>query len=272
MKFPAKLTSTTSRGGLAVLVLLGMIAIWWFLQADETLNVPLGVEQAAIISYGGPALAVKPFKWGVAVNVRIAQASAQDGLTIYDVRYLVNRAGTFDLRDYLLADNGTPLDGLPSFKFTGDAKLSKLLDNRIKETEEVGVQVSGYYYAKLGVVGVLWILWLLGLIFLGRPRRPVAPVLKPLPTVAELLQAFLAKLAAGTLTAADKAQMEMLLLRRWRTERHLEQATMRDCWAALSADALTREPLRQLEAWLHQPTTTIGDDAIVALVEPHARP
>ena len=37
--------------------------------------VPLGVEQAAIITYSGPGLVVKPFRYGVAVNVRIAQVT-----------------------------------------------------------------------------------------------------------------------------------------------------------------------------------------------------
>lgn len=102
----------------------------------DSLNVPLGVEQAAIVTYSGPPVAVMPYKWGVAVNVRIAKVIEQPGARIYDVRYIVNRAGTFDLKAYLTAEDGSRLDGLPSFKFSGDPKLSKNLDTRIQETKK----------------------------------------------------------------------------------------------------------------------------------------
>ena len=51
----------------------GGAAIWFFTRPDpDTMRVPLGVEQAAIVTYSGPNLTVAPYKWGVAVNVRIA--------------------------------------------------------------------------------------------------------------------------------------------------------------------------------------------------------
>jgi hypothetical protein len=82
-------------GSLALSAVLA--AVWWFLRDDDSLKVPLGVEQAAIITYGGPGLLVKPFRYGVAVNVRIAQVTEREGMKVYDVRYLVNREGEHDL-------------------------------------------------------------------------------------------------------------------------------------------------------------------------------
>src|SRR5215213_1920244 len=117
--------------GRSILVLAAVVAVvaaMFFLRDREdtdTINVPLGVEQAAIVTYSGPAVTVAPYKWGVAVNVRIAEVIERPDKRIYDVRYIVNRAGTFDLKDYLAAADGSPLDGLPAFKFTGDPKLSK---------------------------------------------------------------------------------------------------------------------------------------------------
>ena len=70
--------------GLAVLAVI--VAGWWFLQQEDNLKVPLGVEQAAIITYSGPGLIVKPFRYGVAVNVRIAQVTEHSGAKVYDVR------------------------------------------------------------------------------------------------------------------------------------------------------------------------------------------
>ena len=55
------------------------VASFYFTRSRETrttgLRVPLGVEQAAIVTYSGPLLAVAPYKWGVAVNVRIAEVT-----------------------------------------------------------------------------------------------------------------------------------------------------------------------------------------------------
>ena len=147
----------------AALLLLGA-GLWWWLRDDDALNVPLGVEQAAIVTYGGPPLMVKPFKWGVGVNLRIAQVSERDGLRVYDIRYLANRAGTFDLKDYLGSEDGRPLEGLPSFRFTSDPKLSKDLESRIRETEPAGVEIGGYYTVTLAALAVAWIGWLLRLV------------------------------------------------------------------------------------------------------------
>ena len=97
----------------ALVIALAAMTTWWFTRPDpDTLRVPLGVEQAAIVTYSGPELTVAPYKWGVAVNVRIAEVVEQPGRRVYDIRYLVNRAGTFDLRDYLASTDGSQHIGM----------------------------------------------------------------------------------------------------------------------------------------------------------------
>ena len=251
--------------GIVVLVAIAL----WPRRTEEILNVPLGVEQAAIVTYSGPIIAVKPYKWGVAVNVRIAKVTEQPGTRIYDVRYLVNRPGTFDLKDYLTAEDGGRLDGLPSFKFHGDPKLSKHLDARIQETEEAGVSVGGYYYLTLGALGVLWIVWLLALIFYGRANPAPPAVAPPEPTLAEQLRPLLARLEAGTLDAAAKAQLEMLLLRRWREELALTAAPMDTALTAIAGSEKTGQSLRQLQHWLHHPASPVRREEIAAVIAPY---
>jgi hypothetical protein len=261
-------------GSAALVLALGLAAIWLPQpkKADDlSLNVPLGVEQAAIVTYSGPVLAVAPYKWGVAVNVRIAEVRERDDARIYDVRYIANRVGTFDLKDYLAAADGSELSGLPSFQFTGDPKLSKNLDNRIQETEEIRVEIGGHYRAMLAGLAVLWVAWLLLIIFYKRPRRAAAaPPPPPEPTLAAQLRRFLAQLEAGTLDAAAKARLEMLLLRRWREELALEGATMTASLSAMAQNESTREPLRQVQAWIHQATPTATSTEIAAMLAPHA--
>lgn len=255
----------------AALCVLTLIAVVAFRKKkeDDSLNVPLGVEQAAIVTYSGPAVAVTPYKWGVAVNVRIAKVIEQASARIYDVRYIVNREGTFDLKDYLAAENGGQLDGLPSFKFHGDPKLSKQLDARIQETEAISVDVGGHYYVTLAALGVFWIVWLLLLIFYGRAKPPQPVVAAPVPTLAEMLRALLAQLEAGTLDAEAKAKMEMLLLRRWREDLALAGVPMITAFDAISRSEKTASPLRQLQDWLHRPASNVRSEEIAAVIEPY---
>jgi hypothetical protein len=250
--------------GLALLAVL--VAGWWFLQEDDNLKVPLGVEQAAIITYSGPGLVVKPFRYGVAVNVRIAQVTEQGGAKVYDVRYLVNREGEHDLIEYLMSDNGAALSGLPSFKVKGDPKLSKELEARVKETEDIGIEVRGHYQATLVGLFVFWILWLLALIFWRRPKKPVpAPVKAPL-TVAEQLRRLLAELEQGGLSAAQKATLEMLLLRRWREGLVPADAPMAEVLAAIARGERTGEALVRLQRWLHRPGSGVADAEIAQII------
>ncbi len=263
------------RKGWLLAAIVVALAAWLILHSpkkeSDSLNVPLGVEQAAIVTYSGPPIAVAPYKWGVAVNVRIAAVTERPGARIYDVRYIVNRGGTFDLKDYLTAADGRPLENLPSFKFQGDPKLSKELDARIQETEEIGVDVGGHYYATLAALAVLWIVWLLLLIFYKRPKRAAAAVpAPPAPTLTELLRAALAQLESGALDAAGKARLEMLLLRRWREELALSGVPMSAALEAIGRSDKTGHSLRQLQHWLHHRDSPVQREEIAAALAPFA--
>jgi hypothetical protein len=254
-------------GSLALSAVLA--AVWWFLREDDSLKVPLGVEQAAIITYGGPGLLVKPFRYGVAVNVRIAQVTEREGMKVYDVRYLVNREGEHDLSEYLISDDGAALSGLPSFKIQGDPRLSKELEARVKETEDIGIQVWGHYRATLWGLGVFWVGWLLLLIFWRRPRKPVVVPAKPPLTVAEQLQVLLGELEQGGLSAEQKARLEMLLLRSWREGLVPADAPMAAVLAAVARGERTGEALLRLQRWLHRPGSGVVDAEIVTIIRRH---
>ena len=250
--------------GLAVLAVV--VVAWWFLQEEDDLKVPLGVEQAAIITYSGPGLAVKPFRYGVAVNVRIAQVTEHAGAKVYDVRYLVNREGEHDLIEYLMSDDGTALSGLPSFKVKGDPKLSKELEARVKETEDIGIEVRGHYQATLVALAVFWVAWLFVLIFWRRPKKPVVVAAKPPLTAAEQLRLLLGELEQGGLSAEQKARLEMLLLRCWREGLVPADAPMAEVLAAIARGQGTGEALDHLQRWLHRPGSGVADAEIAQII------
>jgi hypothetical protein len=250
--------------GLAVLAVV--VVAWWFLQEEDNLKVPLGVEQAAIITYSGPGLVVKPFRYGVAVNVRIAQVTEHAGAKVYDVRYLVNREGEHDLIEYLMSDDGTALSGLPSFKVKGDPKLSKELEARVKETEDIGIEVRGHYQATLVALAVFWVAWLFVLIFWRRPKKPVVVAAKPPLTAAEQLRLLLGELEQGGLSAEQKARLEMLLLRCWREGLVPADAPMAEVLAAIARGQGTGEALDHLQRWLHRPGSGVADAEIAQII------
>ena len=250
--------------GLAVLAVV--VVAWWFLQEEDNLKVPLGVEQAAIITYSGPGLVVKPFRYGVAVNVRIAQVTEHAGAKVYDVRYLVNREGEHDLIEYLMSDDGTALSGLPSFKVKGDPKLSKELEARVKETEDIGIEVRGHYQATLVALAVFWVAWLFVLIFWRRPKKPVVVAAKPPLTAAEQLRLLLGELEQGGLSAEQKARLEMLLLRCWREGLDPADAPMAEVLAAIARGQGTGEALDHLQRWLHRPGSGVADAEIAQII------
>jgi hypothetical protein len=254
-------------GSLGVLAII--VGAWWLLQEEENLKVPLGVEQAAIITYSGPGLIVKPFRQGVAVNVRIAQVTEQDGAKVYDVRYLVNREGEHDLIEYLMTDNGAVLGGLPSFKVQGDPKLSKELEARVKETEDIGIEVRGHYQATLWALFVFWILWLLALVFWRRPQKPKPVPVRPPLTLAEQLRLLLGELEQGGLSPEQKARLEMILLRCWREGLVPAEAPMADVLAAIARGERTGEALDRLQRWLHRPGSGVADAEIAVLIRQH---
>lgn len=270
--------SLLQRRWVHVVVAVGMLAaVWvaaWMLQgpsASRVLNVPLGVEQAAIVTYSGSPIKVPAYQWGVAVSVRIAKVTPSGEASIYDVRYIVNRAGTFDLKDYLSGEDGASLAGLPSFKFQGDPKLSKQLEARIQETEQMSVDVGVHYHATLAALAVAWILCLLPLIFAGRTRKQ-APEVAVLPqeTFTQFLQGCVLEIEAGTLDTEGMAKLEMQLLEHWRGQLALDRAPMTGLLWAIDRDPAAGPVLRQLQDWLHNPSSKTSPLSVATALKPYA--
>jgi hypothetical protein len=225
---------------------------------EATLDVPLGVEEAVVISYQGPRLVARPYRRGASVNLRIAQEAARGPVRVYDIRYVISQPGEFDLAEYLAAADGTELSDLPRFKVRGLTSLTKDIETRIREIEDVGVHVGHWYYETLAGLGVLWIAWLGGLIWIGRPKRQQkeAPP-PPEPSLAERIAQYFDALARGDLSAADKARLESLLLQHWRGRLDLREDRMAAACRRMQRNSSVGPAYDAVQSWLHAPNTPV---------------
>jgi hypothetical protein len=248
-------------GGLATIALVR----WHRPESSRSdTDVPLGVEQAVIIRSSGPQLKARPYRRGASVNLRIADMVRKGPVRVYDIRYVVSLPGEFDLTEYLTSTDGRSIDDLPSFKVRGLTSLTKDIETRIQEIENVGVHVWHWYYETLIALGAIWLAWLAGLIFIGRPPRPPRPPSEPMrPSVAEQIGGYLELLSDGELTTEQKAHLEALLLQHWRGRLGLADRRMAaSCRDIEDSDRLGRV-YHRLQAWLHNPRANVGADEFV---------
>ncbi|MHC4249611.1 MAG: hypothetical protein ACYS9X_10840 [Planctomycetota bacterium] len=230
---------------------------------------PLGVEHAVTVTYSGPELVVQPYRRGVAVNLRIVNVVQKGDFRTYDIRYIVSRAGEYDIMGYLAARDGSALENLPSFRVQGLDSLSEAMDHRIREVEPMGIDIWHHYEPlKTGVIA-FWILWLLLLIFW--PRRH--PATEEAPIVAsrsfhEILRKFLDQVKASTISDEEKRQMETLLFSWWR-DQAMYDGDMYQVIRQIDRDPELSDAYRTLETWLHNPAGHVSGEDLVQALTPY---
>jgi hypothetical protein len=85
-----------------------------------------------------------------------------------------------------------------------------------------------------------------------------------------MLRSFLVQLEAGTLSADDKAKMEMLLLKCWRDELAVGDLPMNEVMNAIGSNDKTGEALRTVQHWLHHRASNVQCVEIAKVVAPFA--
>ena len=253
-----------------VVLLLAAAGIWFATRPDKGKipEVPLGVEHAVTITYSGPELTVQPYKFGVPVNLRIASVIENDGIRTYDVRYMLNSGGEFNVTEYLAAKDGSPIDDLPAFTVIGLEHLSQNMDQRIQQVEAFSIDVWHWYYECLGAAIALWVIWLLLLIFYGRPKQEVVAVIDPVETFYDNLRAFLTQIENQSIDVAGKARMEMLLINWWRQQLGYGNLSMHEAMRQIGKDDASSAAFAKIQNWLHNPNNSVSADELVASLRP----
>ena len=253
---------------LVCLVVAG-VALHGWLRA-RVLEVPLGVEHAVTLRYSGPDLVTKPFDLGVAVHLRIAGVVPSGNAMVYDIRYIVDRPGDYNILDYLTSASGEPPANLPSFAVRAIPRNATTLERRIQTLEPADIRFWHRYRELLMALAVIWLAWLAALVFWHRHHQRKSVAAPPdYEAFYRLLRSFLDRLGAGGLDAAGKLALEKLMLGWWRDHARARGQGMAAVVRELAADPVAGGAFQALECWLHDSRTTIQRDDVIRALTPY---
>lgn len=257
--------------GVLVVALLAAagVSLRWLLHA-KSLEVPLGVEHAVTLRYSGPDLVVKPFDRSVAVHLRIAGIVPRGHSLVYDIRYVIDRPGQYNILNYLASTTGEETADLPTFVVRAVARDDETIEKRVLAVEPAGIHFWHWYRESLAALAVFWLAWLAALIFWHRhhhrKRRPAPPDYE---AFYGLLQVFLDRLGAEGLDAAGKLELEQLMLAWWRKQCAGHDGDMYAVVRKLAADPVIGEAYQTLERWLHDVDTMISKADVIQALRPY---
>jgi hypothetical protein len=133
-------------------------------------------------------------------------------------------------------------------------RLTKDLETRIREIEDVQIDIWHWYYESLVGLGGLWFAWLLGLIFLRRSgnQSPAATEDFTPPTFRQRIEYYLEQMGQRALDVRERAELEVLLIRYWKDQRGWTERLSETC-RRLQADPDIGSAYAALQQWLHTP-------------------
>jgi hypothetical protein len=236
--------------------------------AQPVAKTTVGLEGKVLWRYSGAAVRPVPADDRAKVAVRIADRAEDAGATIYDLRFIAQRTGEYDLRSFLEHIDGTPVTDGPAMPVAVGAILPEDAGSDLFDIASRPPPRLGGYRTFLIAAGVLWAVPLVYVIARRALRRRPAPPSPPArpPTLADQLRPLVEAAMAGTLSVQGRARLEMLLLAYWRERLDLRGIPHADAIARLKAHAEAGALVRRLEAWLHRPAAPQDEPVDVAVL------
>ena len=201
--------------------------------------------------------------------VRVVRSFPHGDAFRYDISYFGMDAGEFDLKDYLVRQDGSTTADLPSIAVKVDSILvgGQVEPNPLQS--EFLTRVGGYW--QMVWVGVaLWCVILLILIFGWQRKRvlPVAEVSREM-TLSERLRPLVASAIEGRLPAEKHAELERMLVVFWEKRLGIDANDPAGALHEIRRHEVSGPHLRQIEMWLHSPAgASVGVD-VSKLLEPY---
>jgi len=191
------------------------------------------------------------------VVVRIADSTPDGEFVLYDLRFIAQYAGEFDLRDCLRRPDGAPLTDAAPLPILVGKLLPDDHQGELFEIAGLSLPRLGGYKAVLIVIGAVWLLVPAWFILRRLTRRPPPPPPLPEPpaSLADQLRPLVEAAIRGTLSTPERARLELMLLAFWRDRLGLDAAAVDHAASIqkLREHEEAGELLSLLERWLHRP-------------------
>jgi hypothetical protein len=216
----------------------------------------------------GGELEAAPASPASKILVRIEDTARHGTAFRYRIWFTGLEPGQYDLGQFLVRKDRTPVAGLPPIPVQIDSVLAA---GHMQPNALAGKPAPslGGYQTTLWIAGAVWVAGLFAILFVGRRRKAAAAAVALPPTLAERLRPIVEEALAGTLPPARRAELERLLLGFWRRRLDLEGRPAAEAVALLRAHAEAGQLLHQLELWLHAPPQRSSVD-VDALLRPYA--
>lgn len=240
--------------------------------AAPVVTTTVGIEGRILYRWDGPTLRVRAMGPKSVVLLRLADMQQDGAATLYDLRVIGLKPGTFDVREWLERVDGVALGtDMPSAAVEVRSTLPADDSGELRSALGFSVPSLGGYRTALIVFGVLWILPVGAVVVRAMARRRKAPtvVAAPAPvTLADQLRPLVNRALDEGSTSADRAALERLLIAFWRERLGLMNAPASESLAMIRRDSTAATLLDAVERWLHAPRSDNKPD-VERLLEPY---
>ena len=239
----------------------------------------VGIEARVMYRAKGPALMAAEATRFAPVTVRIASQTEDNGATLYDLRFIAQKEGRFDLRDGLTRIDGGSLydeallggaaDGYPAALVAVTALLPEEHDGDMIAMQELAASPMVGYRVSMIALGAVWLLvpmvWMIRRVIVRRRVKLALPPPPP-PTLADLLGPLVEDAQSGRLDVEGRATLERLVLGYWREKLDIERLSMRESLHRIKSDDAAGALLRAVERWLHASPRGIDGSGVGSVV------
>lgn len=225
-----------------------------------TSQTSVGVQGVYYLRDSGSRLQARPVDENAPLVLRISEITPVDGGTLYELFYIGQEPGEYDLRDYLRRTDGRPLEGVDPIRVMISGVLPQDHDGAMVEIAQPAMPAPGGYRYVIWAAIVVWIAPLIVLIgrkLMVRPREALTDQ-APGATLADQLQPLVEQAIAGQLDAEDQARLERLLIGFWRDRLDLHGLSAVEAIGRMKAHNQAGALLNQLENWLHRRPVEAG--------------
>jgi len=232
---------------------------------ESTVGIPAAITDLVL---PGTELEVLPSDAKTPVVLRITRVAPHGTDLRYDLEWTGLDVGAHDLRAYLRRKDGTDVSNLPEIAVKVRTVLPPGMVKPNAPPERDVPPFGGYRLWMIGT-GIAWTIGLVGILFLFRSKRVVDHAAHARPkTLAERLRPLVESAMRGTLSSAERAQLELGLVAYWRRRLGLDAERPDAALAALRLHAEAGPLLNQLDTWLYKPGTS-GSVDVAALLAPY---